>query len=295
MKFHVSVAAAACAALAAGICLAQPGAATAREAREQAATLSDNAIYEIRRAIDEGRLLDAGQLIDQSTAAGSKDPRLHLASGELGLARGRLEMAIKDFEAAAANPATAADGLQGKGVALARMGRTEEAISVLKRTVEMSPQSWRAWNALGVQYDRQKDWADAADAYDRAIAASSGAPAVLNNRGYSRLLQGRYDLAVDDFVAALDRKPDLAEARTNLRLALAFRGEYKRSITAGPMDDRAALLNNAGFAAGVRGDYAKAEELLDEAMKVRTQHYDRAAENLKLVEALKSEAGTVTP
>jgi Flp pilus assembly protein TadD len=57
------------------------------------------------------------------------------------------------------------------------------------------------------------------------------------------------------------------------------------------MDDRAALLNNAGFAAGVRGDYAKAEQLLDEAMKARTQHYERAAENLKLVEALKGEAG----
>ena len=156
----------------------------------------------------------------------------------------------------------------------------------------LTPDAWRAWNALGSQYDRQKDWPRADAAYARALEASPGAAIAYNNRGYSRLLQGRYDEAVVDFVAALERKPDLAEARTNLRLALAFKGEYSRSIAGGPQEDAAALLNNAGFAAGVRGDYDKAKDLLDQAMKTKSQFYERASENLKLVQSLAAQAST---
>lgn len=275
--------------LAAWAC-ATPSVARPRGPQADKATLSDARIEEIHRAIDEARLLDASQLIDQATNGGSRDPRLSVLSGEVGLARGRLEQALKDFAAVESQPSTSADALQGEGVALARLGRTAEAIAMLKRALALSPESWRAWNALACEYDHQKDWLSAEAAYERSMAASNGAAIVHNNRGYSRLLQGRYDEAVADFVAALDRKPDLAEARTNLRLALAFRGEYARSVTAGPQDDAAMLLNNAGFAAGVRGDYGRAEELLGEAIKARAQHYERASENLKLVRALEAQA-----
>lgn len=261
--------------------------------RAEKATLSATQVEEVRRAIDEQRLLDAGQLIDRAIYSGVKDPRLSLLSGELGLARGRLENALKDFAAAEASPATTAEALQGKGVALARLGRTDDAIAALEKAVALSPDAWRGWNTLASQYDRRKDWSRADDAYARAIANSRGSPIVLNNRGYSKLLQGQYDEAVSDFVAALDKKPDLAEARTNLRLALAFKGDYSRSITGGPQEDPAALLNNAGFAAGVRGDYGKAEDLLGQAIKSRAQFYERASENLKLVRSLSAQSKAV--
>jgi len=261
-----------------------------RAARGENASLSATQVDEVRRAIDEQRLLDAGQVIDRAIYSGMKDPRLSLLSGELGLARGRLENALKDFAVAEASPATNAEALEGKGVALARLGRTDDAIATLERAVAVSPTAWRGWNALACQYDRRKDWGRAEAAYAHAMANSGGSAIVLNNRGYSRLLQSRYDEAVLDFVAALDKKPDLAEARTNLRLALAFNGDYSRSITAGPQEDRAALLNNAGFAAGVRGDYGKAEELLGQAVKARAQFYGRASENLKLVQSLSAQS-----
>ena len=149
-----------------------------------------------------------------------------------------------------------------------------------------SLKAWRAWNALGAEYDLRQDWAGAAQAYDQAIATSGGAAIVLNNRGYSRLLQHRPDEAAPDFVAALQKKPDLAAARTNLRLALAMKGDYVRATAAGVSDDEATLLNNAGFAAALRGDYAKAKELLDRAMKARSEYYGRASENLDVVRGL---------
>jgi len=268
-------------------------AAAPRAPRAEKTTLSVTQVDEVRRAIEEQRLLDAGQMIDRATYSGVKDARLSLLSGELGLARGRLDNALRDFAVAEASPATSAEALQGKGVALARLGRTADAIATLEKAVALSPDAWRGWNSLASQYDRRKDWNRAEDAYARAMANSGGSPIVFNNRGYSRLLQGRYDEAVSDFVAALDKKPDLAEARTNLRLAMAFKGDYSRSIAGGPQEDRAALLNNAGFAAGVRGDYGKAEELLGQALKSRAQFYERASENLKLVQSLSAQSKAV--
>jgi tetratricopeptide (TPR) repeat protein len=111
-------------------------------------------------------------------------------------------------------------------------------------------------------------------------------PGAWYNHGNALLATGRAAGAVASYDQALRLKPDMAEARTNLRLALAMGGDYERAISGASVGDRAALLNNAGFAAGMRGDYAKAEELLNEAVKVKTDYYARASENLKIVRAL---------
>jgi Flp pilus assembly protein TadD len=104
------------------------------------------------------------------------------------------------------------------------------------------------------------------------------------------LLQHRRDDAVADLVSALNKKPDLAEARTNLRLALAYGGDYDRAVAGGSSIDQAAFLNNAGFAAAMRGDYAGAEDLLNRAIKLKSEYYDRASENLKIVQALAAQS-----
>jgi len=251
---------------------------------------------EIRRAIDEQRLLDAGRMVDQAMVDGVRDPRLLILGGDLNLARQRYNVALTSYRMAEDAPETRAQSLQGQGLALAMLGRSEEALTMLQRAVAADPKAWRAWNALGAAYDLRADWTQAEDAYAHAMTGSGGAPQVLNNRGYSRLLQRRRDESVADLVAALQKKPDLAEARTNLRLALAMGGDYERAITGASADDRAALLNNAGFAAGMRGDYAKAEELLNQALRAKTEYYARASENLKIVQALAAQdTGSAAP
>src|SRR5690349_4267758 len=82
--------------------------------RQSATTASPAGMEDIQRSLDEGRLMDAGVLIDQATAAGVKDPRLHVMAGELGLKRGANDLAIRDFRAAQASPETKARGLQGE-------------------------------------------------------------------------------------------------------------------------------------------------------------------------------------
>jgi Flp pilus assembly protein TadD len=263
------------------------------EAPSSGKLVSNSVILEIQRALDEQRYLDAAAQINQSVVAGADDPRLALFTGELSLARGRYGDALASLKTVDSSPTLGARALQGEGIALSQLGRSTEAMQALQKSVAEDPKAWLAWNALGAEYDRVRDWPDAESAYGHAIATSQDAPIVLNNRGYSRLLQNRMDEAVTDFLAALRKKPDLSVARTNLRLAIAMKGEYERAIEGTTPGDKAAVLNNAGFAAILRGDYARAEDLLAQAMKARGEYYARASQNLETAEGMKTRQGNI--
>lgn len=248
----------------------------------------DSLLPSVDQALAEDRLVDAGQLLDTAYAAGAQDPRLFLRSGELQLTRGRNEDAIRSFTTAETDPALKASALQGRGIALARLGRADEGVRTLQEAVRLDPSLWRAWNSLGVERDRRRDWTGAEDAYRNALQAPAASAIVLNNRGYSRLLQGRYQEASSDFVQALQKDPGLTSARTNLRLSLALQGDYQRATAVSGTEDRAVVLNNAGFAAIMRGDLGAAEGLFKQAIDLRGATYGRAIENLQMVRALQA-------
>ncbi|HEX6866016.1 MAG TPA: tetratricopeptide repeat protein [Caulobacteraceae bacterium] len=247
-------------------------------------------VREVRRAIDEERYADAGRMLDRAFASGMSDPRLVILTGELHLAQGENEEALTSFSSIQITPALFAQAQTGKGIALSRLGRSGEAIQALREATATDPAAWRAWNALGVEYDRQKNWEQAEMAYAEALKAPEAGAMVYNNRGYSRLLQGRRDEAAADFVTALERDPGFATARTNLRLALAVSGQYDRATTVSGTEDQAAILNNAGFAALMRGDLEEAESLFTQAIDARGRNYARAQENLELTRGLMAQA-----
>ena len=241
----------------------------------------------IREALDEQRYVDAGTLLDQAAINGIQSPELTTLTGELYLARGRFEDAMGQFRKAAVDPGQKGATLQGEGIALSMLGRTDPAFAALKAATDQDKTLWRAWNGLGREYDLRRDWAEARTAYDHALIAPGVRTAVvLNNRGYSLLLQNKISEASADFIAALTKDPGLAAARTNLRIALAWQGSYARAAVTGAGDDRAAVLNNVGLAAALRGDYDQAEKYLNEAMSAKGQYYDRASENLQLARSL---------
>jgi len=65
---------------------------------------------------------------------------------------------------------------------------------------------------------------------------------------------------------------------------LALQGDYRSALAGGSPEEEAALLNNAGFAAGARGDYEKARAFLEQALKTRGEYHARASENLHLIQ-----------
>ena len=254
--------------------------------------VSNETIAQIQTAFDDQRYLDASKTLDQALLGAGSDPRLTYWAGKLSLVQGRYQDALTNFSRIKMESGLRAQALEGEGIALMQLGRLDEALFSLQAAVMANPRAWQAWNALGSEYDRRHDWANAENAYTQALSASGDAAIVLNNRGFSRLSQKKPDLAIADFVAALQKKPDLAPARNNLRLAMSMQGEYDRAIKGAAATDEAAVLNNAGFAAMLRGDYAKAKELLTQAMKAKKGYYGLAAANLEMTQNLaKGEAG----
>ena len=275
--------------------LARAAAETAPASRPSASPATSAAteagIAMIRDAIAELRFMDAERLLDEAAVSQVRDDRLTLLAGELELARHQLKPALAAFDelesrAGTVAAATLIQARTERGITLSLLGRSDDAIRVLTVVIQSDPTQWRAWKALGSEYDTRRAWDKAEAAYARAMEASNGAALVLNNRGYSRLLQKRYDESAADLVAALNQRPDFPEARANLRIVLAMKGDFAHAIQGGGDQDEATLLNNAGFAAALQGDYARAEDLLTRAIKLRGSYFERAGENLKIVNGL---------
>jgi tetratricopeptide (TPR) repeat protein len=254
---------------------------------DNAAALAD----QMRQALDERRYIDASDLLEKARALNLHSPRLTALDGELLLAKGQIPAALAMFRSVAGDPVVKSKALEGEGLSLSLMGKSDEALIALKQATALDKTSWRAWNGLGREYDVRKDWKQSQAAYAQAMAAPGANTAiVLNNRGYSHLLQKQNELAITDFVAALDKDPALAAARTNLRLAMAIEGHYDRAATTGVGDDRAAVLNNVGLAAAIRGDYDEASKLLNQAIEAKGSYYERATDNLQLTKQLQARA-----
>jgi Flp pilus assembly protein TadD len=71
---------------------------------------------------------------------------------------------------------------------------------------------------------------------------------------------------------------------------MAMKGEYDRALAAAPQEDRAALLNNVGYAAMIRGDQASARSMFNQALTAKGQFYSRAAYNLETSAGLEARA-----
>ena len=76
------------------------------------------------------------------------------------------------------------------GKVLVQQGRAPEGLNFLRRAVELQPNDWTLYSALGVAYDQIKDPAKARDAYQRALVLKPGEAVVLNNFALSRMLAG---------------------------------------------------------------------------------------------------------
>jgi Flp pilus assembly protein TadD len=263
---------------------AQPKAAAASAAADAVAVM-------VSQAMDEKRYVDAGGLLDKARIDGVNSVRLDRQRGDLFVATGRFSEAVAQLRPITTDPVEGPKALEGEGLALSSMGKSDEAFAALKSATSADKTLWRAWNGLGREYDLRHDWKQSKLAYAEALAAPGANTAiVLNNRGYSYLLQNDPDDAIPDLVAALGKDPALAAARTNLRIAIAVQGHYDRASVTGAGDDKAAVLNNVGLAAAVRGDYHVAEKLLQEAIDAKGSNYERAADNLELARNLEARA-----
>jgi Tfp pilus assembly protein PilF len=276
------------AALLLGGCETMSGASTTAHAPvEKPVVVDTKALALAEEAIEQKRYSDAKNMLQRMLLKDAKNNKVQVLWAELLLATGSPRPSIEYFEGSIDDPVLGARALQGKGIAHLWTGENEKAKHSLVKAVEKDPILWRAWNALGYYYDSLGDWKHSSEAYSKAIEINQSSALLFNNRGYSRFLQRQIEEATEDFKSALRLNPGLKIAQLNMRLAVAWSGEYERALIGGDKKDLPRILNNVGYVALVKGNLDAAEGLLVRAVEADSSYNVTARKNLYYLNSIK--------
>jgi Flp pilus assembly protein TadD len=239
-------------------------------------------------ALDDGLYEVALNAFESALGADPKDRRAQLGAAEARLALGDAGMARSLFESLTAVPELRASALQGKGLALLKLGQRDAAGKLLAEAVAADAKLWRAWNALALIDDVNHRYAEARAKYETALAIRPEAALLHNNLGFSQLQAGDAAAAAETLKKALQMEPGNEVIQGNLRIALAAQGRYAEALAATARKKLPAVLNNLGYVAMMRGDYDAAGGYLARALEASPSYNETAANNLVQLKALAS-------
>jgi len=228
------------------------------------------------------RLEQANLMVARAVSAGASGPELNHAMADLAYASGRYEEALASYDAYLKAAPQDALALEFAGIAALKLGKLERASSLLGQATARPNAGWRAWNALGAVSDLNADWAKADDCYDHAWRLAPKEAGPVNNRGWSLLLRGDWKAALELFEQATALDPKSKRAANNLDLArAALAAELPHREPGESASSWAARLNDAGLAAAILGDKARATAAFTQAVDASGTWYARAANNLE--------------
>lgn len=128
-----------------------------------------------------------------------------------------------------------ADALHFMGVMRHTQGRTDEAVTLIHQSLAILPGNATAWNNLGNVLLLAGRFADAGDAYQKAVTlADRGGEEVLALNNLCTLQRNLNRLTESETSArqALERKPDFGDAWYNLSLTLLKQGRVHDALVA---------------------------------------------------------------
>lgn len=251
---------------------------SAEEARRQAA-----------EAFAAGDLDKALYLFVEAVSLDPQDSHSFYAIGAIHENRGNQALAMRAYSQAVEADPTHALAQQQLGAARLRTRDLDGAKTALEAAIAANPKLWRAHDLLGVVADMQERHDDAIGHYSQAIALQPSEPSLVNNRGYSWYLSGNYEAAEADFLLALRLDQDYDRAWKNLGLVRARQQRYDEALT---MMERVVArhiaANDVGYIAMLNGDYARARQLLTQAISLSPRFYPTAVDNLAKLDQAQS-------
>lgn len=243
-------------------------------------------IRDASHAIEVGRLEEARLLIARAVGAGAKGPAVDRLIADLAFASDRFGEALGLYNRLIASGHKQAGVCERGAIAALQLGRVADAKPLADCATAAPGASWRAWNARGVLADLTHDWSGADEAFARAHELAPAEPTVLNNQGWSLVLRGNWAGAVPLLEQAAKLDPKSRRIGDNLELArAAVIAELPKKKPNEPQRAWAERLNDAGVAAELNGDKAKAVAAFTQALEASGVWYDRAANNLESVSA----------
>jgi tetratricopeptide (TPR) repeat protein len=115
------------------------------------------------------------------------------------------------------------------GSELHLMGRTEEALVALKKSIELAPSS-AAYIRLGIIAEESESWEDAKLFYLEALRTSPKHPQALTNIGRIYWEEGRTDLAIDHMERAVENHAWNMMALGNLASMYTLTGQKEKAL-----------------------------------------------------------------
>jgi Flp pilus assembly protein TadD len=116
------------------------------------------------------------------------------------------------------------------GKTLVLLGRSDDAIAFLKRAIQMKPNDWTLYSAIGAAFDQKGAFADAKTAYQRGLQINPTSAALLNNYAMSQMLAG--DLpAAQSLIAQAQTTGNDPKIAHNAMLMANLRGQQPAAAT----------------------------------------------------------------
>lgn len=161
-----------------------------------------------------------------------------------------------------------------------KLGNLNQAESWFARAVHEDDTRWPSWNGLGVVRDLQGKGQDARGYYHHALHLSPRNPKIINNLGYSYVLEGDHITGEGVFREGLRDFPENQYLSTNLAIALSWQGRKKEAIQYFELSmDRADARNNAGYIAMLDKRHQEAEQLFIQAKQESLYYNSRIHKN----------------
>jgi len=246
--------------------------------------LSADRFAETEHAIEVGRLDQARAMITTDIAKGTQGEAVDRLLADLAFADGKSSEALERYKLLLGRHPADALIAERAAISAVRAGDMAFARGLANHATSLPQATWRAWNARGVVADLGGDFPTADSSYERALALAPDQPEVLTNMGWSRLLRGDWNGAIAPLEQAVKLMPNSERAANDLELARAALASDLPQRRDGESDgDWAARLNDAGVAAELRGERARAIAAFSQAIEARGSWYTRAANNLSAV------------
>ncbi len=165
-----------------------------------------------------------------------------------------------------------------KGVALANLGKFQDAMVCYDKSLAMDLSEPRAWNDRGNTFVHLRQIPEAIRCFDKALELYPGYASAWSRKGIAFAKAGNYPEAICCYDKALGLEPDNAEALSHKGVSLGALGRYQesmecfdRALEIYPRDPMA--LSNKGSALGRMGKTREALELFNKALTLNSREY----------------------